>query len=155
MVEAGGGYPVSRKFLWLGFFNPPLIYFTFHSIFKYTFVFTSTWPDTDWCVLVPGVLLVVLVDVRGQRVHLHRHRPGLQEGVQALSQRCTHWLHQRLPRGLLNLMKMGMNIGILQFWPVRDCEIIEDVPFIANRYKCLVYRIHNEIFSCNFYSMVT
>ena len=57
---------------------------------------------TDWCVLVPGVLLLVLVDVCKQCVHIHRHRPGLQEGVQAFPQGYVHWMFQRLPGGLLN-----------------------------------------------------
>ena len=52
----------------------------------------------DWCVLVPGLLFLVLVDVRRQCVHIHDHRPRVSGRVPAISQGC-HWLFQRLTGG--------------------------------------------------------
>ena len=56
----------------------------------------------DRCVLVPGVLFLVLVDVRRQCLHLHDHRPRISGRVPAISQGC-HWLLQRLTGGLVSV----------------------------------------------------
>ena len=56
----------------------------------------------DRCVLVPGVLFLVLVDVRRQCLHLHDHRPRISGRVPAISQGC-HWLFQWLNGGLLSV----------------------------------------------------
>ena len=56
----------------------------------------------DRCVLVPGVLFLVLVDVRRQCLHLHDHRPRVSGRVPAISQGC-HWLLQRLTGGLVSV----------------------------------------------------
>ena len=56
----------------------------------------------DRCVLVPGVLFLVLVDVRRQCLHLHDHRPRVSGRVPAISQGC-HWLFKQLTGGLLSV----------------------------------------------------